>query len=101
MGNADQHPSPLNVKGGGLNTSLKEKPINLHVATSPITNRIYAGRLLKDGATWGGKTKDVTGQACAAVAQYVLAAGGATVVTCNGKPAYRIVVQDLTGDDHG
>lgn len=24
----------------------------LHVGTSPLTNRIYAGHVLKDGATW-------------------------------------------------
>ena len=26
----------------------------LHVGTSPLTNRIYAGHVLKDGATWEG-----------------------------------------------
>lgn len=101
MSEEKRRPLPLNVEGGLLNSFTKEKPINLHVAVSPLSNRIYAGRILRDGVTWGSRTKDVTGQACAAVAQHVLAAGGATVVTCNGKPAYRIVVQDLTEKDHG
>jgi len=33
----------------------------LHVGTSPLTNRIYAGYVLKDGATWGEGKQDVTG----------------------------------------
>jgi len=26
---------------------------NLHVGNSPLTNRIYAGTVLKDGWSWG------------------------------------------------
>lgn len=40
----------------------------LHVAPSPLTNRIYCGHVLEDGLTWGANKQDVTGEACAAVA---------------------------------
>lgn len=68
----------------------------LHVGTSPITNLIYAGAVLKDGQTWGANTQDVTGAACAAVAQHVLKRGSPAIVTRNGAPAYEISVIDLT-----
>lgn len=67
----------------------------LHVAPSPLTNRIYAGSVLKDGMTWRANKTDVTGEACAAVAEYVLVSGGEITVTSNGKPAYRITVEKL------
>lgn len=67
----------------------------LHVGTSPLTNRIYAGHVLKDGATWGEGKQDVTGNACAAVAQHVLANEGPVVVSCNGIPKYEISVREL------
>lgn len=68
------------------------KPI--HVATSPLTNRIYAGSVLKDNCTWGANKTDVTGQACAAVAQHVIAGGGEITVTKDGKPAYVITARE-------
>jgi len=40
------------------------KPI--HVGTSPITNRIFAGHVLKCGKAWGAGKQDVTGAACGA-----------------------------------
>ena len=45
---------------------------NLHVGNSPLTNRIYAGTVLKDGWSWGANKQDVTGVALAAAAQHVL-----------------------------
>ena len=45
----------------------------------------------------GGENKtDATGEACAAVAQHVLANGEPVIVTGNGKPLYEISVRDLT-----
>jgi len=67
----------------------------LHVATSPLTGRIYCGSVLKSGVEWGANKTDVTGPACAAVAQHVLQNGAPVVVTANGKPAYRITVESL------
>lgn len=67
----------------------------LHVATSPITNRIFAGHVLKCGTVWGANKQDVTGSACGAVCEHVMANGGAVVVSCNGKPKFEITVRDL------
>ena len=68
---------------------------NLHVAPSPLTNTIFCGSVSKDGMTWLSNKTDVTGEACAAVAKHVLAHGEPLVVTCNGKPAYRINVEEI------
>jgi len=68
----------------------------LHVASSPLTGRVYCGTVLKSGDTWGANKTDVTGEACAAVAQHVLMAGGKTTVTRNGQPAYELVVREVT-----
>ncbi len=67
----------------------------LHIGSSPITNRIFAGTVLKDGMTWGANKQDVTGKACAAVCEHVIANGGVVEVTCNGKPKYEITVKDI------
>lgn len=67
----------------------------LHIGASPLTNRIFAGHVLKDGRTWGEGKQDVTGVACCAVAEHVIANGGPVVVTCNGKPKFEITVRDL------
>lgn len=68
---------------------------NYHVGTSPITNTIYAGRIDKRGQTWASKS-DVTGPACGAVAEHVIAHGGTLLVGSKGIPKFRIVVTDLT-----
>jgi hypothetical protein len=67
----------------------------LHVAISPISNRIFAGHVLKDGQTWGAGKEDVTVCACVAVAEHVLANGDPIIVTRNGKPKYEITVKKL------
>ena len=72
---------------------MNKKP--LHVGTSPITNRIFAGSVLKDGMTWGANKTDVTGAACGAVCEHVIANGEPVVVTCNSKPAFRIIVERI------
>ena len=41
------------------------------VGCSPLTSRIYAGKVLKSG-TWEVNKKDVTDSAVGAVAQYLL-----------------------------
>lgn len=73
------------------------KPI--HIATSPLTNRIFAGNILKDGYTWAANKQDVTGVACGAVCEHVLGMGGAVTVTCNGKTKFEITVRELTDGD--
>lgn len=67
----------------------------MHVATSPLTGRVYCGSVLKGGNTWAANKTDVTGEACAAVAQHVLMAGGKTTVTRNGLPAFELVVREI------
>lgn len=67
----------------------------LHIGTSPLTNRIYAGTVLKDGMTWGAGKMDVTGPACGAVAEHVIANKAPVIVTCNGKPKFEITVREL------
>ena len=68
---------------------------SLHVGNSPLTNRIYAGTVLKDGRSWGANKQDVTGNACAAVAQHVLANKEPVIVMANGVPKYEITVREL------
>jgi hypothetical protein len=67
----------------------------LHIATSPLTNRIYVGTVLKDGCTWGTNKLDVTGAACGAVVEHVLRNNGSVTVSCNGIPKYEITVRKL------
>lgn len=67
----------------------------LHIGTSPLTNRIFVGHVLKNGYEWATGKQDVTGAACAAVSQHVLAAGHPVTVTENGKPKYEISVREL------
>jgi hypothetical protein len=67
----------------------------LHVGTSPLTNRIFAGHVLKDERTWGEGKQDVTGPACGAVIEHVLANGSPVTVNVNGSPKYEITVRDI------
>jgi len=67
----------------------------LHLDTSPLTNTIYAGHVLRDGRTWATGKQDVTGAACAAVARHVLANKQPVVVSCGGVPLYEISVREL------
>lgn len=67
----------------------------LHIATSPLTNRIYAGHVLKDGRSWGEGKQDLTGVACGAVCEYVIRNGEPVVVTANGLPKYEITVREI------
>lgn len=69
--------------------------MTLHVAPSPITHRIFAGSIRKDGVTWGSNKTDVTGEACAAVAHHALGQGGTITVTGNGKPLWEITVREV------
>jgi len=67
----------------------------LHIGNSLLTNRIYAGHVLKDGITWGEGKQDVTGAACGAVIEHVMARGGTVRVTVNGAPKYEITVREI------
>jgi hypothetical protein len=78
------------------NTQPEKTMKELHVGTSPLTNRIYAGHVLKDGCTWGANKADVTGEACGAVAQHVIANKGPVIVSCSGEPKYEISVRVIS-----
>ncbi len=67
----------------------------IHVATSPLTSRIFAGHVLKCGTAFSANKQDVTGAACGAVCEYVIANGGTVVVSANGKPKFEIAVRDV------
>ena len=71
----------------------------LHVAASPITNRIYCGSVNKTGTDWLSNKADVTGEALAACAHHTIKVGGTVVVTCNGEPAYKISVEIINKPD--
>lgn len=71
----------------------------LHVSTSPITNRIYCGSVNKAGTAWLSNKTDVTGEVMASAAQHAIKAGGSVVVTCNGEPAYRVLVENIRNSD--
>ena len=68
----------------------------LHIAASPLSNRIYVGHTLKNGHTWAANKQDVTIAALVAVAQHTLAFGSAIVITrADGTPEYEITVRKL------
>jgi len=68
----------------------------LHIANSPLTNRIYAGTVLKNGYTWGANKKDVTIDALVAVAQHAVNFGKPIEISrADGTPEYRITVEKL------
>ena len=69
----------------------------LHVGASPLTGTIYAGTVLKDGATWAAYRQDVTMDALVAVAQHGIHFGKPIEITCNGKPEFKITVEKLGG----
>lgn len=65
----------------------------LHVATSPLSNTIFAGTILKDGRTWSSSKQDVTTDALVAVAEHVLVFGKPVVITKNVVPEFEITVK--------
>ena len=65
----------------------------LHVATSPLSNTIFAGTILKDGRTWSASKQDVTTDALVAVAEHVLNFGKPVLITNDGKPEFEITVK--------
>ncbi len=65
---------------------------NLHVAASPLTGTIFAGKVLKSGV-WGADKQDVTLEALVAVAEHGLHFGKPIeIAKSDGTPEYRITV---------
>jgi hypothetical protein len=73
----------------------------LHVSTSPLSNRIFAGTILKDGRTWSASKQDVTTEALVAAAEHVLAFGKPVVITNNGVPEFEITVKKFSAPEGG
>ena len=70
--------------------NMKKK---MHVATSPLTNTIFCGTVLKDGRTWSADKQDITLPALVAVAEHVLRFGKPVEIHGNGKLEYKITVE--------
>ena len=64
------------------------------VGCSPLTSRIYAGKVLKNG-TWGANKKDVTDSAVSAVAQQLLQTGEKLQFTYQGEQ-YELKVEKVS-----
>lgn len=72
----------------------------LRVGHSPLSNKIYAGKVLKDGRTWATGKSDVTLEALSAAAFHVLQCGGSIQLTdAEGSAAIEIHVKDLRKPD--
>lgn len=68
----------------------------IRIGCAPITGRIFAGPLLKDGRTWAANRQDVTIDALVAVAEHALKFGEPVVISQpDGTPEYRITVERL------
>lgn len=65
----------------------------LRIATSPLSNTIFAGTLLKDGITWSANKQDVTMDALVAVAHHALNFGKPIEIYANGKLEFKITVE--------
>jgi len=65
----------------------------LHVGTSPLSNTIFAGGVLKDGWTWASNKTDVTTECLVAVAEHVINFGKPVLITKNGDPEFEITVR--------
>ena len=68
----------------------------LRVATSPLSNTIFAGTLLKDGRTWASNKQDVTMDCLLAVAEHVDNFGEPVeIYTMDNAIEYRITVESF------
>lgn len=67
------------------------------VGCSPLTSRIYAGNVLKDG-TWGKNKKDVTNSAVSATAQQLLQTDQKLRFSYEGK-RYELKVEEIQNEE--
>jgi hypothetical protein len=69
---------------------------NLHIAVSPLTGTIFAGKVLKSGL-WAANKTDLTIEALVAVAEHALHFGEPVLISkADGTPQYKITVERLT-----
>lgn len=70
---------------------------DIKVAVSPLSNKIYAGKTIKNGTMLGKGKQDVTIDCLIAVAEHALSFGEPIVIsTADGKPEFKITVEKLT-----
>lgn len=68
----------------------------LKVATSPLTNKIYAGTTIKNGTMFGANKQDVTMDCLIAVVEHCLNFGDTVqIVKLDGTVEFEIEVRDL------
>ena len=66
---------------------------NFKVGCSPITSKLYVGKVLKNG-TWANGKQDVTDSAVGAVAQHLIQIDEKVQFTYNGE-RYELKVEKL------
>jgi hypothetical protein len=67
---------------------------SLHIATSPLTNCIFAGHITKDGCYWREGKQEVTTMALWSVCEHVLASTE-PVLLSSGAGKFKITVEKL------
>lgn len=68
----------------------------IKVATSPLTNVIYAGTTIKNGTMFGANKQDVTMDCLIAVVEHCLKYGSTVQITkLDGTVDFEIDVKDL------
>lgn len=67
---------------------------NFKIGCSPLTSKLYAGNVLKNG-TWGQTKYDVTETAPQAVAQHLLQLNQSIEFTHNNGKIYRLQVVEV------
>lgn len=68
----------------------------LHVGCAPLSKRIYAGSLSKNGKLWLSDRTDVTDEALGAVAEHI-GIGYVTTVYAGDRPVFEIEVRAAPG----
>lgn len=68
----------------------------IKIATSPLTNTIYAGATIKNGTMFGSNKQDVTMDCLIAVVEYCLKFGSTVqIAKLDGTVDFEIDVRDL------
>jgi uncharacterized protein (DUF2237 family) len=71
----------------------------LHVARSPLTNKIYTGSVSKDGTCWLSDKTDVTNDTICAVIDHIIEfekrSGKKLELSSDGKPVIRVTIEHL------
>lgn len=68
------------------------------IACSPLTGRIFSGRVDSAGGAFVGTKKDVTSDVLRAIVEKAQYHGGDFIVEADGVPKYRIYVTKLTAE---